>query len=238
MKHLIGIGFQNRPDLLRKALDSIRPYWAHTVVVDNSDARSLRAECWLKRRVRVAEPPVPFTFPQMMNWLREQAEASGCPVMMIMHNDAEAHPGTPAAFLRVLRRLEESGRRWGAAFTNYDILAAFNVKAMQTVGPWDTTFTQYCSDTDYYWRLKSAGYELVWSGLGVSHHNSGSNTMKADEFRKHQVWASSPGIYDPYFIRKWGRAWTYPEDLAFADKWHKEPFAPPAAETTAGAAHL
>jgi hypothetical protein len=224
LDYLLGMGFFNRPDLLYKALESIPSYWTNTLVIDNSENQALRKVTWLHDRVSVMEPPVPFTFPQMINYLREQGEARGCDFILYMHNDAEAHPGTPEAFLNVLNDLLAKGRKWGAAFTNYDILLALHLKAMAKIGPWDTTFTQYCSDTDYYWRLKSAGYELVWTGLGVTHHNGGSNTVKSDPYRKHLQRVTSPHLYEPYFVRKWGRTWRSPGDLAFNKPWYKVPF--------------
>ena len=34
-------------------------------------------------------------------------------------------------------------RPWGAAFTNYDTLAAFNMQAVRETGPWDINLPQY-----------------------------------------------------------------------------------------------
>jgi len=203
VKFLMGIGYVNRPDLLSVALRSIRSYLPHTIVVDNSEGRDLRNYPELLRAVKVFEPPIPMTFPQRMNYMNELAEARGCDVVMVMHNDAEAHPGTPHEFLKVLHKLNAERRRWGVAFTNFDILAAFHMEAVREVGPWDTAFPQYFSDVDYYRRIQLAGYEHVWTGLGVNHHNQGMSTVKSDPYLRTVNRATWP-LYEKHFVAKWG----------------------------------
>ncbi|MDT7604355.1 MAG: hypothetical protein QOF61_2352, partial [Acidobacteriota bacterium] len=42
MKYIHGIPYVNRPDLLALAVESVRPLWANTVIIDNYEA-GLRA---------------------------------------------------------------------------------------------------------------------------------------------------------------------------------------------------
>jgi GT2 family glycosyltransferase len=223
MKYLLGMGYSNRPDLLHKALASVKPFWERMIVIDNSECCALRNDPARDMGVRIYEPPVPLTFPQMINYLRRLAEEDGCDVVLYMHNDAEAHPGTLEALLRMVESLQRSERKWGAVFTNFDILVAFNMEALRAAGWWDTFFPQYCSDVDYYWRLLLAGYDHINSGLGVKHHNDGASTMKSDPYRRFLHDVTYP-IYEKYFVKKWGKPWVYPDDLAFAKKWHRTPF--------------
>jgi GT2 family glycosyltransferase len=203
MKFLMSIGYVNRPDLLTVALKSVKSYLPYTIVVDNSESRELRGMPEIKKMVTVYEPPIPLTFTQRMNYMNELAAERKCDVVMYMHNDAEAHPGTPEALLKTLESLTAQGRKWGMAFTNFDILAAFNMDAVREIGPWDTSFPQYFSDIDYYNRIRFAGYEHIWTGLGVTHHNLGMSTLKSDSYMKVANDITWP-LYESYYVTKWG----------------------------------
>jgi len=204
MKYVLGISFVVRMDLLHRAVESIRPLWPHTVVIDNSEERLLRGSAWLRQRVRVYEPPVPFTVPQKFNYLQELAAGSGCDVYLHMHDDGEAEPGSAELFLRKVEELVRSGRKWGIAYTNYDVLSAINMAAVRVVGPWDPTFVQYFSDNDYYWRLHAAGFEHVWTGIPVKHY--GSSSTQSHAYRKAVFNAVFP-LHHRYYRRKWGGPW-------------------------------
>jgi hypothetical protein len=203
VKFLIHIGYVNRLDLLHKALQSIKPFWPATVVIDNSENRDLRRDQFVKSNVEVYEPPIPLTFPQKMNYMQERALKEKCDVVMTMHNDAEAHPGTPEALMSILHGWKWIGKKWGIAFTNFDVLAAFNMEAVLATGPWDTTMPQYFSDIDYYRRVQNAGFEHIFTGLGVVHHNDGMSTVKSDSYRKAVNDATWP-LYEQYYVSKWG----------------------------------
>jgi hypothetical protein len=211
MKYVMGISYVNRLDLLKKALDSIPQYWKHTIVIDNSDDRSLRKETEIREKVTIYEPPVPLTVPQKMNWMNVEAVRRGCDVVMYMHDDTVALERTPEQFLDILNELVLAGRRWGVAFTraegtstDYDYFCAFNLEAVKGIGSWDENFMQYFSDTDYYWRLHLAGYEHVYTGLPIRHY--GSATTRSDPYRRAVFSATFP-IYEEYYKQKWGGTW-------------------------------
>lgn len=203
MKYLVGIGYVNRIDLLKKAIESIQPFWANTFIMDNSNHRDLRHGESFPTNVKIFEPPVPFTLSQTMNLLHRLGAEQRCDVIMFMHNDAEADAGTAENFLSAIEKMQREGRRWGVAFTNYHTLAAYNMKAIKEVGPWDTVLPHYFSDCDYFTRLRLAGYEQVWTGLNVIHHNNGASTIKSDGNLEHIHNITFP-LYQTYYQSKWG----------------------------------
>jgi len=215
VRYILGISYVNRKDLLYKAVASVKEMWPHTIVIDNSDGRDLRGDAFLAGKVHVFEPPVPLTVPQKFNYLQELAEERKCDVYLHMHDDAEAEKGSAAAFLEAVRALRKSGRRWGIAFTNYDVLSAFNMEAVRKTGEWDGTFLQYCSDNDYYWRLHLAGYEFVWTGVPVKHY--GSSSTWSDMYRAAVFKVVLP-LHGRYYKKKWGGDW-------YKEKYSK-PFTP------------
>lgn len=201
MKYLIGIGYVNRQDLLTIAINSIKPYWPNTVIIDNSPNQDLRINRTLP--IPVYEPPVPLSFSQTMNLLQVMAREKNCDVVMFLHNDAEAHPGTPEAFLSMLESLKKQKRRWGVAFTNYHSLVAFNMEAIRNVGLWDTTMPRYFADVDYYHKVQLAGFENINTLLGVTHHYNGSCTIKSDPNLMFIHNITFP-LYQQYYEKKWG----------------------------------
>ncbi|OGX61199.1 MAG: hypothetical protein A2189_06380 [Paenibacillus sp. RIFOXYA1_FULL_44_5] len=199
--YTLGIGYVNRADLLRQALDSIPMLWPNTFVVDNSEHRELQNHAEINGIVPIINPSVPLSFSQTMNLLQKEALNQGCEVLLFMHNDAIAHEGTPDRLLELIRSLQQEGRKWGAVFTHYDVLVAFNMKAVQEVGSWDTNLPQYFSDNDYYRRMRLAGYEMIESGLPVTHQN-GSSTLHADPYRN-----MVNGILFPLHAQYYGKKW-------------------------------
>jgi len=203
VKVIVGIFYVNRLDLLYRAVGSIRHCWPHTVVIDNSPGQELRRNPGLSSMVTVYVPPVPLSHSQSQNLLQYWGAERNCDAVLYMHSDAEAHEGTPEAFLAMLERWLQEGHRWGIAFTNLDTLAAFRMEAVKAAGPWDTELPMYFSDQDWYRRVLLSGYEIAHTGLGVTHHNDGASTVKSDPYLTllHQV--TFP-LYHSYYQRKWG----------------------------------
>lgn len=203
MKYLIGIPYVNRPDLLKLAVNSIKTYWPHAIIIDNSDRQDLHGEKDLPSDIPVYKPSVPLTFSQSMNLLQHVALERQCEVVMFMHNDAEANEETPEKLLTLLEQLIQcEDRKWGAVFTNYDTLAAFHMQALTAVGKWDTILPQYYADNDYYRRIRLAGYEIINTELAVTHHNV-SSTIKSDPARLYINGITFP-LYKRYYEKKWG----------------------------------
>lgn len=202
---LVGVPFVNRPDLLELALHSIQEYWPRTMVIDNSpDGMLLHQAAAGDWPVRVARPlGASLTLAQTMSYLFAEAVRLQASIVCFMHNDAEAAAGTPAGLVALVADLQRSGEPWGALFTNYDTLVAFNVEAVRRVGSWDLNLPQYFSDLDYYRRLRLAGFPTLTSGLEVLHHNGASSTLKSDP-RRIRLNAATFRLYEQYYTEKWG----------------------------------
>lgn len=203
MKYMLGIFYVNRLDLLYRAIASIQPYWPHTVIIDNSDSHDLRHEAALSSIVAIYEPPVPFSHSQSQNMLHRWGAERQCDAVLYMHSDAEAHEGVPDAFFTTLAAWQQAGHRWGVSFTNLDTLAAFHMDAIKAAGPWDTLLPMYFSDQDWYRRVVLAGYPIVPTGLGVTHHNAGASTVKSNPLLTHLHHVTFP-LYHQYYETKWG----------------------------------
>jgi predicted O-methyltransferase YrrM len=199
MQYILGIPFVNRPDLLRLAVQSVEPLWPHALIIDNSDT-GLDAAMW---PVLVVRPSVPLTFSQTMNLLQRLAAERSCDVLLFMHNDAEADSGTPERLLAIVQEAMTSEQRWGVVFTHYDTLAAFSMEMTRVVGQWDTTLPQYFADGDYYLRVRRAGYEIIDTGLQMTHHNNASSTLKSDPQRRF-LNSVTFSLYERYYTAKWG----------------------------------
>src|SRR5205085_7411529 len=199
MKYILGIPFVNRPDLLEKAVHSVQPFWAHTMIIDNSDA-GLNSANW---PVPIVRPSVPLSFSQTMNLLQRLATEASCDCFLFMHNDAEAAPGTPERLLARVEAAITSEQPWGVVFTHYDTLAAFSMEMVRAVGKWDATLPQYFADNDYYRRVRLAGYETINTDFAVTHHNNASSTAKSDPRLGFLSSVTYP-LYEQYYSVKWG----------------------------------
>lgn len=199
MKFLLGIPYVNRPDLLRLAVASVRPFHARTVIIDNSEQGLFPAD-W---PVEVLRPSVPLTFSQTMNLLQNLAFERGCEALLSMHNDAEAEAGTCERLLAIIEESFRTERRWGVIFTHYDTLAAFSMEMVAAVGPWDTTLPQYFADNDYYRRVRLLGFETIDTGLPVTHHHNASSTVKSDPWLGWINGVTYP-LHGQYYAAKWG----------------------------------
>jgi hypothetical protein len=206
MKYLAAIPFVNREELLRIAVNSAGSFKDSLVLIDNSADGSLVADAlsWGCEVVRV--PGVsPMSFSQTMNFINHLAGERGCGVVIVMHNDAEAGAGVPERLLQIATDLEKSGEKWGAIFTNYDALCAFNRRATTETGRWDVALPQYFADDDYYYRMQLLGYRIHDSKLQVTHHGGSSSTIRSDE----KLWLINGitfPLYHRYYVRKWGGA--------------------------------
>jgi hypothetical protein len=147
----------------------------------------------------VVEPSVPLTFSQSQNWMLSLAwDRWDAPFYLFMHSDAEAGEGTVEKLVEMARN--QTGQ-WGAIFTAYDALAAFNVEAMTAIRGWDTMLSWYCGDNDCYRRLRLAGYPTLESNLPVKH--TPSQTLNSDPEVARRVNLEIP-FRESYYRAKWG----------------------------------
>ena len=193
----VGIPFVNREDLLRNAVNSVRPIWDHTVIIDNSDD-GLHPSDW---PVPILKPPVPLSASQSFNWLRKRAIEAGHYAWGFLHNDAVAGEGTPEKFVVLLEQLQKENRKWGIAYSYYDTFAFFSTAMEIATGPWDTVLPQYFVDNSKAYDAKLAGFEVVESHLPVEH--VGSQTINSDPEWKLKNSVTFP-LYEFYYQQKYG----------------------------------
>jgi hypothetical protein len=198
----IFVPYVNRPDLLKRAVESVPLSDKWQVEVINNSGKPLPEDIYAGD----INPPVPLTFAQTQNWMLKLASRwiykdQAVPFYLFMHSDAEAAPGTVEGLELMARSLTANQYKWGVIFTAYDALAAFNTAAFREVGGWDTFLEWYCSDNDMYRRLRLAGYECIDSGLPVKHMPS--QTLNADPEVARRVNLMYP-CREAYYAAKWG----------------------------------
>src|SRR5262245_59424804 len=132
MEYRIFIPFVNGRDLLERALSSIQA--SKTIIIDNSESYELYSDESFQKRYQVLCPPIPLSFSQIMNYINKISENMNLDVYLFMHNDAEV---VGDGFERLIATIPTLPGNWGVAFTNYDLLAAYNMVAVRKVGLWD-----------------------------------------------------------------------------------------------------
>ena len=198
MKAAVFIPYVNRPDLLKKAVDSVplSEHW-RVEVINNSDESVNH-----KRAQGHLIPSHPLTFAESQNWMLHLVHVAwNFPFYLFMHSDAEAGEGTIQKLFDMASIVQNSGAKWGAIFTAYDALAAYSTEAMQAIGGWDENLPWYLSDCDVYRRLRIAGYPTLESGLPVEH--TPSQTLNSDPEIARKVAEDTPK-WRAYYHAKWG----------------------------------
>ena len=190
---------ENRPDLLRKAVDSIKEFWPVLTIVDNSPESFVKAEEFTG--ATVFSPIIPLTFTQSHNFFFKDAKERGAKFIIWMHNDAEAVDGGHLKLLELARRYTAEGRKWGLIWTNYDSIAAVNLAMIDDVGGYDTVFPKYFCDNDHTRRMQLTGWETISSGIHSNH--LGSQTIKSDPDLTFMNTATFD-LYKDYYVKKWG----------------------------------
>ncbi len=192
----------NRQDLLERAIESIRPMWNVSCILDNSPDGIESARKW---PVPVVRPSVPLSVAQSMNFLFQRAREAGVAAFGYQHEDAEAQPETAAKFLPAVESaLSGAQGKWASIFTKYDILSAYCMSAVEDIGEWDTAFPNpnYHIDVDWFYRAKVKGYGIIMSGLPVRHLDGGSVTCK--EPWRRQIHSITYPMNQRYYTAKWG----------------------------------
>lgn len=203
-----------RIDLLRLALDSVKPLWKDTVILDNSLEGRVSRMHW---NVPVVRPSVPLSCAQAMNFLQVMALATNHEVFGYQHEDAQAAEGTADALLEAIpHRLNKE--KWCAVFTCYDILSVYNVNAVMDIGPWDQGFPNpnYHVDIDWFYRARLLGYQTLDTQLQVTHLEGGSVTRKMPERRR--AHEATIGYNGSYYQQKWGGP---PHAEVFKSPWNQ-----------------
>lgn len=219
MKYKIHIPYVNRQDLLRDAIASVQGAFENIHVWSTG---AMAPDVSVQTH---SLAPMPFT--SMMNSLI--ASSWDDDVMFFMHNDALAINGGAQKFMEFVQEKFSSNERWGVIFTHYDVLCAFNMRAVRSVGFWDPQLYQYVSDNDYYNKLRNAGWAKVDTRFGADNeqacgivHRNASSTVKADGLFDRLT--RFRGSFDQsYYAFKWGgksesEKFFYPFDAVHLEK--------------------
>lgn len=196
MKYKLHIPFGSRFDLLREAVESVRDIGNIHLWADGIDCPRDIPD------VTIHEPGL-VSIVSLINMCLHDSRDDD--VAFLCHNDAFAKPGVAKQFLAFVKNAFQHTSQWGIALTHYDVLCAFNMAAVQEVGPWDPMYFQYHADVDYYRTLRAAGWRELDSGLkeGVIHH--GSQTVKSDPLFNHRTRFRNRTNFDHmYYNFKWG----------------------------------
>lgn len=198
MKFIHGIVAVNRPDLLRRAVESVKPIWQHTFILDNSPNGVIGAEGW---PVPVVQPSVPLSCAQSMNFLARLAREQGCAAFGYQHNDAEVVQSSGAT--QFMAEVNAASGKWATVFTNYDSLSAYNLAAVNDIGEWDTHFPlpDYKIDVDWFYRARIRGWQIIRTNIEVNHLVS--QTAASDKHRALLKALKEP-FNETYYREKWG----------------------------------
>lgn len=196
MKYKLHIPFGSRLDLVEEAVSSARDIGNIHLWASGIDAPKDIPD------VTIHEPGL-VTIVSLINMCLKSSWDDD--VMFLMHNDAFAKPGAAKKMLEFTENAFNTDPKWGMVFSHYDVLCAFNMKAVHEVGVWDTMYFQYRADVDYYHGLKKAGWHELNSGLNdeIIHH--GSTSIKSDPLFNHRTQFRNRRDFDSqYYNFKWG----------------------------------
>jgi hypothetical protein len=188
--------------LLEKAIKSIKPKLYSEYIIFNNSGGVIPASIYSGTEFRVWNPEKRKTFMETQNIMRHYAIEEKFDFYSFMHNDGEVLDNTDIELVNTAKSLTED---WGVIFTHYDVLCAFNTRAVKKTGEWgDKKWakqeTGYLLDNDYYRRIKLCGFEIKELGGNVSH--VGSNTIK--DPKEHSLWESQMSSVYNHYISKWG----------------------------------
>jgi hypothetical protein len=200
--HQLYIFHTNNIGLTQRAVNSVLGSF-HVTLIDNSPTHELKD--W----GNVYTPPIPFTFLQSQKLIHTWAKQKGLPFYFWMHNDGELRDSAQR-FIDIVENIEG---KWGAVFTHYDVLCAYNTEALNAIGSWGDYFEQYFLDNHVYRLMRLAGYPTIDTDIAVDH--AVSQTIHSDPKRmlRHRIlwpfyehmyelgWGGKPGheTYDTFF---------------------------------------
>ncbi len=182
------VGFRANWPLLQQAVVSyLAAGWPadQIFVVDNTGTMDANARGLLtpanpsylpydqltQRGVNIITTPTQLTFSQLQNFYLSTAISHSRPGYFWSHQDVAVLPSSPTASFHqevhacLNQKLLAPDREPGAVlFSKQDIpnapdsLTYMNVAAARAIGGWDNAIPYYCTDWDYYSRLRMANY--------------------------------------------------------------------------------
>lgn len=208
MRYKLHFPYANRPDLLASAVESARDIGNIHIWCDGVKPPDIK-DVTIHRL-----PFIPYT--AVMNLITYESWDDD--VLFVMHADGWAKPGAAKRFREFVEVENEKSPDWGVAFTRYDVLASYNIRACRAIGPWDTMFFFYMGDCDYYHRMRTSGWrQLEFGADDVLHRmdpdervapfkpDNGSATIKSDRLFNHRIqFRNRTGFDAAYYTEKWG----------------------------------
>lgn len=211
---LIYIPFVNNIGLLKSALASIQSYEYKTILVDQSNSKSLHE----LHKGPLFQWNGSRHFTKMMNWIQRDAWQRGLKYFFFLHSDAEVSKDGVENMLTYADNLTEQGKKWGVIFSHYDAFCLFNMDIVTAIGCWDESFTWYVSDVDYYNRIEWAGYSQEKLPKACKHHHT-SQTIRSLSEQERSVVSHNHSWALDHYRHKWGanadvnsnaRSWNVP----------------------------
>jgi len=203
MKKFIFIPVVSNMNLLEKAVHSVNPNIYDEYIIFNNSGGEIPESVYLGTPFATLIPDQPKSFTETQNFMREYAIKNNFDYYSFMHNDGEVHNDTDSKLVNFVENLNED---WGVVFTLYDVLCAFNTRAVEHIGEWGdeewpTQKSGYYLDCDYYRRLSKSGYPQFTI---PEHHitHTASNTIKNPEELK--IWEDQRSAVVAHYIKKWG----------------------------------
>lgn len=211
------IPYTGNPDLLRKAIASVRHELSKHSTVDQGRIVVMNNRRGKTEPDFIMEPDVlwlpfiePMLLPQVLNMAIQSTVRNGDDFMFWMHDDAELRPGALKIMLDKRNELESSGAKWGAIFSTGagDVASIYNPKYNYETESWyePLLFPLYFMDCHYFRAMAAKGWTLEMShneGDLIIVDHVGSHTIKENPVMRAKNDFLQRGWSDVY-ERIWG----------------------------------
>lgn len=180
--HVLCIPCVVNVSLLEKAVCSILNDEANIAVFDTSGHDlNLTDASWLDR-VSLFKTAARPTFTQAMNLIQRECRRLRVRWLVVMHSDAACSDFDVLHDLLTRAENLNATQRVGVLSTGSDAFCAFNMDAVEDVGPWDETFEWHPADKDYYHRLRLRGWTVDGdTSLQTRVQHLGEMSIKSDD---------------------------------------------------------
>lgn len=159
MNYTVCMGYTNDFDKALNVVRNIKPFYKNLIIIDNSLCKDFAYYDGLPEGVLVYLTNVQLSASQTFNLMQKLARRDNSDILISLHSDIQVSDGFCNRFIDYLERLE--GEKWGVALTEHDVVAAYNMDAVDVTGEWDDRIPQYPADDDYFRRLQLFGYKQL-----------------------------------------------------------------------------
>ncbi len=219
----LGIAFYNRPDLLKRCIESVDHPVGTLIVVNNGSNKELSALVGEMRNDRiarrvVAEPNRNLGVAGAWNLIQEQVfHINGLDSVLICGNDIQWMPGDLEIFARTVEEFPQADFVFGNhSYSNFLVKRS----GFKRIGYFDENIEMaYLEDSDHWQRIiRTPAKAIHAAGLRALHE--GSATIKSDAAYQAVVGAQHEKNWS-YYSRKWGcPLWSSGKE-SFATPWNE-----------------